>query len=53
MFDGELIATERLLIRTGGKISGSVRYGRVVIESGGEIGGDMQSLPPADPARGP
>jgi len=51
VFDGELTATERLLIRTGGKVSGSVRYGRVVIESGGEIGGDMQALPP-DAARG-
>ncbi len=50
VFDGELTATERLLIRTGGKVSGSVRYGRVVIESGGEIGGDMQSLT-ADPTR--
>ena len=52
VFDGELTVTERLLIRTGGKVSGSVRYGRVVIESGGEIGGEMHSLPPADPARG-
>ena len=44
VFEGDLTATERLLIRSGGKVAGSVRYGRVVIESGGEIGGDMQAL---------
>ena len=57
MFEGDLTATERLLIRSGGKVSGSVRYGRVVIESGGEIGGDMQALsadaPRALPAPSP
>ena len=44
MFEGDLTATDRLLIRSGGKVTGSVRYGRVIIESGGEIGGDMKSL---------
>lgn len=57
VFEGELTATERLLIRNGGRVSGSVRYGRVVIESGGEIAGDMQNLsaaaPSAPPAPGP
>ena len=46
MFEGDLTATDRLMIRSGGKVAGSVRYGRVVIESGGEIGGDMQALSP-------
>lgn len=49
VFEGDLTATERLLIRSGGKVSGSVRYGRVVIESGGEIGGDMQALSAESP----
>lgn len=43
-FEGELIARERLVIRSGGRVHGSVRYGRIVIESGGEISGDMQTL---------
>ncbi len=43
-FDGELVATERLTVRAGGKISGSVRYGSIVIEPGGEVTGDMQPL---------
>ncbi len=43
-FEGELIASERLTVRTGGRISGSVRYGSIVIEPGGEVTGDMQPL---------
>ncbi len=43
-FEGDLIARERLVIRSGGRVHGSVRYGRIVIESGGEISGDMQTL---------
>lgn len=54
-FEGDLIARERLIVRAGGHIRGKVRYGRIVIESGGEISGDMQTLEPesgaaADPA---
>lgn len=47
-FEGDLIARERLIVRAGGRIHGTVRYGRIVIESGGEISGDMQTLDPAD-----
>lgn len=43
-FNGTLIATDTLTVREGGKISGSIRYGRIVIEAGGEISGDMKSL---------
>ena len=43
-FEGDLIARERLIVRSGGRIHGTVRYGRIVIESGGEIAGDMQTL---------
>lgn len=43
-FEGELIARDRLIVRAGGKIRGAIRYGRIVIESGGEISGDMQTL---------
>lgn len=50
LFEGELTATDRLVIRSGGRVSGSVRYGRIVIESGGEIAGDMQTLAAADKA---
>jgi cytoskeletal protein CcmA (bactofilin family) len=43
-FEGELTARDRLVVRNGGRISGTIRYGRIVIESGGEISGDMQTL---------
>ena len=43
-FEGSLVATDILTIRKDGRISGSVRYGKIVIESGGEISGDMASL---------
>lgn len=43
-YDGELIARERLIVRAGGHVKGKVRYGRIVIESGGEVSGDMQTL---------
>lgn len=43
-FEGTLTAHEKLVIRKGGRVTGSVRYGRIVIESGGEISGDMASL---------
>jgi cytoskeletal protein CcmA (bactofilin family) len=48
-FEGELVARDQLIVRAGGRISGSIRYGRIVIESGGEISGDMQTLSPSEP----
>jgi cytoskeletal protein CcmA (bactofilin family) len=48
-FEGELIARERLIVRAGGHVRGTVRYGRIVIESGGEVTGDMQTLESAKP----
>jgi cytoskeletal protein CcmA (bactofilin family) len=48
-FDGELIAREKLIVRAGGHVNGKVRYGRIVIESGGEVSGDMQSLEAGKP----
>ncbi len=47
-YDGELIARERLIVRAGGHVKGKVRYGRIVIESGGEVSGDMQTLDSGD-----
>jgi cytoskeletal protein CcmA (bactofilin family) len=45
-YEGTLIARDKLVIRARGRVSGSIRYGRIVIESGGEISGDMQALDP-------
>ena len=43
-FEGELIAKVKLTVRSEGRVSGSWRYGCIVIESGGKITGDMQAL---------
>lgn len=47
-FEGDLTATEQLTVRAGGRISGTIRYGKIVIEAGGEISGDMSALSAAD-----
>ena len=42
VFEGTLIARELLLVRTSGKVNGSVRYGRLEVERGGQIVGDVR-----------
>lgn len=46
IFDGELYAYKTLTVKSGGRIKGNVRYGRIVIEEGGEIAGSMANLSP-------
>lgn len=46
VFDGELYAYKTLTVRSGGRVKGDVRYGRIVIEEGGEIAGSMATLTP-------
>jgi cytoskeletal protein CcmA (bactofilin family) len=43
MFEGNLIVRKRLLIRSTGQVSGTIRYGQIEIELGGQISGDVQS----------
>lgn len=43
-FDGELTARSQLVIHATGRVSGKIRYGKILIEEGGEISGDVQSL---------
>ncbi len=52
-FEGKLIARDRLIVRARGNIRGVIRYGRIVIESGGEIFGDMQPLDGVEADYGP
>ncbi len=46
VFDGELHAYKTLTVKSGGRVKGDVRYGRIVIEEGGEIAGSMSTLTP-------
>lgn len=50
-FEGELTARKQLLVRASGKLSGKIRYGKIAIEEGGELSGDVAALADA-PAAG-
>ncbi len=41
-FDGELTVRQKLVIYATGKVSGKIRYGKLVIEEGGQLSGDVQ-----------
>lgn len=43
-FEGELTARSQLIIHATGRVSGTIRYGKILIEEGGEISGDVRSL---------
>ena len=51
LFDGNLTARQKLVIYSTGKVTGRVRYGKVVIEEGGQLSGEIESgTSPARPA---
>ncbi|MBL8703602.1 MAG: polymer-forming cytoskeletal protein [Rhodospirillales bacterium] len=43
-FEGDLTCTERLVVRSTGRIIGKIRYRQLEVERGGEISGDVQML---------
>lgn len=43
-FDGELTARGQLFIHATGHVSGKIRYGKILIEEGGQISGDVQAI---------
>ncbi len=45
-FEGELIARERLVVDASGDVSGKIRYGRLAIEEGGRVHGDLDEINP-------
>jgi len=47
-FEGSLIARELLLIRANGHVTGTIRFGRLEVERGGELMGDVQVYKPLD-----
>jgi cytoskeletal protein CcmA (bactofilin family) len=49
-FDGDLTCRKQLVIHPTGKVSGKIRYGRIVIEEGGEVAGDLAALGAQKPA---
>jgi cytoskeletal protein CcmA (bactofilin family) len=43
-FVGELTARTRLVIHSNGRVSGTIRYGKLIVEEGGQITGDIKRL---------
>ncbi|HEX5127614.1 MAG TPA: polymer-forming cytoskeletal protein, partial [Rhodocyclaceae bacterium] len=43
-FEGELIARQQLIIHATGRVKGKIRYGKLLIEAGGTISGEIESI---------
>lgn len=42
VFDGNLTVRQKLVIHATGKVTGRIKYGRVVIEDGGQLSGEIE-----------
>jgi cytoskeletal protein CcmA (bactofilin family) len=47
-FVGELTARTRLVVHGTGRVSGTIRYGQLIVAEGGEITGDVKRMDPSD-----
>jgi cytoskeletal protein CcmA (bactofilin family) len=47
IYEGELTVRNRLLIRSTGRVKGTVRYGEIEVERGGRLSGSVSQLEPA------
>ncbi|HTP99660.1 MAG TPA: polymer-forming cytoskeletal protein [Casimicrobiaceae bacterium] len=52
-FVGELTARTRLVVHGTGRVTGTIRYGKLVIAEGGEITGDVKRLEAAEGVHAP
>ena len=52
-FTGELTARTRLVVHATGKVSGTIRYGRLIVADGGMISGDMKQIDAVEPRAAP
>ncbi len=43
-FQGEMTARKKLVIHASGRVSGKIRYGKMLVQEGGEINGDIAVL---------
>lgn len=46
-FQGEMTARNKLVIHASGRVSGKIRYGKMLVQEGGEMSGDIGALPAA------
>ncbi len=47
-FEGDITVKRRLLIRSSGRVEGTIRYGQLEVESGGIVCGTLELLPRGD-----
>jgi len=43
-FEGELTARSQLIIHSTGRVSGTIRFGKLVVEEGGELNGEISVI---------
>ena len=43
-FQGEMTARKKLVIHASGRVSGKIRYGKMLVQEGGEMSGDVASI---------
>ena len=43
-FQGEMTARKKLVIHSSGRVSGKIRYGKVLVQEGGEVNGDVGAI---------
>jgi cytoskeletal protein CcmA (bactofilin family) len=43
-FQGEMTARRKLVIHASGRVSGKIRYGKMLVQEGGEMSGDIGAL---------
>src|SRR5687767_4717321 len=43
-FQGEMTARKRLVIHASGRVSGKIRYGKMLVQEGGEMSGDISAI---------
>ena len=51
-FQGEMTARRKLVIHASGRVSGKIRYGKMLVQEGGEMSGDIGALVPDPVPRG-
>ena len=47
-FQGEMTARKKLVIHASGRVSGKIRYGKILVQEGGEMSGDIAALTPQE-----
>ncbi|HUL97365.1 MAG TPA: polymer-forming cytoskeletal protein [Usitatibacter sp.] len=48
-FKGEMTARRKLVIHSSGRVSGKIRYGKMLVQEGGEMSGDIGALDGSPP----